>query len=570
MHRPISRPRLFAGVVALALVLASAGPAGAHDLPAGADRISPQEAHPDGRIVDLAGTRTVAADDPASITAAPTPQAECGPGSNPETGTQGRVPLAEVESGRAAEGYTCNAVQVSHVGATGGYKVERYVDAAGHECAFYDTTLLFPLNVTNLSGGDLTGVAVLDMTDPANPTKTTTLVTPAMQSPHESMVLNQERGLLAAVTANPVFYPGIVDIYDVSQDCRNPVLRSSTPVGVLGHESGFAPDGETLYISSLSGRTVTAIDVSDPTVPVVLGVYDFNAHGINLSDDGNRMYMAGNGDEDSNSPKGLVVLDTSEIQSRTPDPAMAILSKSTWPLVSTPQINVPVTIGGRPYLVEMDEFRGSEERVGAARIIDISDETKPRVVSDLRLEVNQAEAHRGEQANDNGTGSLQNYTGHYCNVPKRVDPEIVACTFILSGLRVFDIRDPANPSEIAYFNGPINESAYAMSSPTFVPERREIWYSDGNSGFYALRLTNGVWNPAKAVAADAAAPDDVAAPAPTPATPDAVAAPVEPAAPTVPSATPSLPATGTSIPMLTVLGLAVLALVGRRLARPPG
>jgi hypothetical protein len=32
-----------------------------------------------------------------------------------------------------------------------------------------------------------------------------------------------------------------------------------------------------------------------------------------------------------------------------------------------------------------------------------------------------------------------------------------------------------------------------MSSPSFVPERGEIWYSDGLSGFYAVRLTNGVW-----------------------------------------------------------------------------
>lgn len=528
---------------AVAVLTIAVGSAGAHDVPDDLP-ISEQELDPKGRVVDLAGTQA-RADGAAGLDAAPTPQRGCGPGANPESGTQGRVPKDEVDSGRAAEGYWCNAEMVSHVGATGGYKVERFVDSAGNECAYYDTTLLFPGNVTNLSSGDLTGVAVLDMADPANPVKTTTLVTPAMQSPHESMVLNQERGLLAAVTANPIFYPGIVDIYDLNDDCREPVLKSTTPVGVLGHESGFAPDGNTLYIASLSGRTVTAIDVTDPMLPVPLGVYDFNSHGINLSDDGNMLYMAGNdSDPDSNSPKGLVVLDVSEIQARQADPAVTIVSKSTWDLVSTPQINLPVTIDGTPYLVEMDEFRGSEERVGAARIIDITDPQVPVVVSNLRLEVNQAEAHRGEQAGDYGTGSLQNYTGHYCNVPQRVDPEIVACTFILSGLRVFDIRDPQNPVEIAYFNGPIDESAYAMSSPTFVPERREIWYSDGNSGFYAIRLTNGVWNPPAAVAADAARNGPGATD---------LAIGVE-------GAGTSLPATGTAIPLaagLMVMGLAV-------------
>ena len=483
-----------------------------------------------------------AAPDPAGPDVPPTPRATCGPGSNPETGAQGRVPTAEVDSGRAAKGYTCNTVALSHVGETGGYKVERYVDKAGRECAYYDTTLLFPGNIGNLSNGDLTGVAVLDMTDATKPVKTTTLVTPAMQSPHESMALNHKRGLLAAVTANPIFYPGIVDIYDVSEDCRAPALKASAPVGVLGHESGFAPDGNTYYVAALHAPIVVAIDVSNPLAPTPLGTYQYYSHGINVSDDGNRLYMATNGRADSNSPKGLHIFDVSEIQERRPNPQMKLVSKITWALVSTPQINLPVTIGGRPYVVEMDEFRGDPFRVGAARIIDISDEKKPVVISNIRLEVNQAAAHQGDQANDNGTGSLQNYTGHYCNVPQRVDPGIVACTFILSGLRVFDIRDPYNPKEIAYFNGPITDSAYAMSSPAFVPERGEIWYSDGNTGFYAVKITNGVW-------------------------PFPAAAPPAPAPPPRPAGGQELPPTGA--PTLLVTGGAALlaALLGRRLAR---
>ena len=33
--------------------------------------------------------------------------------------------------------------------------------------------------------------------------------------------------------------------------------------------------------------------------------------------------------------------------------------------------------------------------------------------------------------------------------------------------------------------------SWAQSSPTFVPERCEVWYSDGRTGFYNIRLTNG-------------------------------------------------------------------------------
>ena len=139
------------------------------------------------------------------------------------------------------------------------------------------------------------------------------------------------------------------------------------------------------------------------------------------------------------------------------------------------------------------------ERVGAARIIDISDETAPRVVSDIRLEVNQPR-NRDQLAGDPGaTPNAQGYAGHYCEVPRREEPGIVACSFIASGLRVFDIRDPLRPREIAYFTAPLSHSSggsrsnYAMSAPAFVPERGEIWYSDGNSGFHALRIAKGVW-----------------------------------------------------------------------------
>jgi hypothetical protein len=177
----------------------------------------------------------------------PTPRAVCGPGSVPETGMQGRVSAADVTSGKAKNGFRCNMVQIGHVGTSGGYKVERYVDKAGHECAYFDTTLLFPTNAANIAQKG-TGVAVVDMSNPAKPIITTTLLTPAMDSPHESMLVNQKRGLLAAVAGNPIFAPGQVDVYDLKADCRNPAFQSSTPTGVMGHEAGFAPDGMTYYV----------------------------------------------------------------------------------------------------------------------------------------------------------------------------------------------------------------------------------------------------------------------------------------------------------------------------------
>jgi hypothetical protein len=380
-------------------------------------------------------------------------------------------------------------------GGAGGYKVFRYIDARGHECAYYDSTLLFPVN---LFGADLPGVFVLDMTDPAHPVRTATLVTPAMLSPHESLSFNATRGLLAAGLGNPTTYPGIVDIYDVSSDCRYPVLKSSTPFGILGHEGNFSPDGNTLWISGTGGPTLTAIDVTNPMLPAhLLTITDVSVHGMNISDDGNRLYYA---DLDRS---GLRILDVSQVQARVADPQVTEVSHLTWDTVSTPQNAIPVTIGRHKFLVEVDEFsRGLGQGtvsapVGAARIIDIDDDTAPAVVSNLRLEVHMDDNVEAIKGDDGGSNFLQGYTGHYCGVPQRDEPGIVACSFILSGLRVFDVRDPYHPKEIAYFNAPVNTTrgttSYAMSAPTFAPDRGEVWYSDGNSGFYNVHITNGVW-----------------------------------------------------------------------------
>jgi hypothetical protein len=421
---------------------------------------------------------------PADPYPGPTPRALCGPGASPEPGRQGRRTAQDIQA------FTCNTDVVGHVGTTGGYKVERYVDAAGHECAYYDTTLLFPKD-TIAAGRDFTGVYVLDMSNPANPVRTETLLTPAMQSPHESMALNTKRGLLLAVAGNPTFYPGVIDAYDVSQDCRHPVLKSSLPSGLLGHESGFAPDGLTYYSASLDGGTITAVDVTNPAATAPLWIGNYRSHGLNISDDGNRAYVA--------SRSGLIILDVSQIQARVKSPQVKVVSTLTWPTMSTPQIATPVTINQHPFVIEIDEF-GSGNKIGAARIIDIADETKPKVVSNIKLEVNMP-AYQAEQAADPGaTTPFRGYTGHYCEVPTRHEPGVLACSFILSGLRLFDIRDPYRPREIAYFNPPPRSTSpadpktdYAMSKPAFVPERGEIWYTDGNSGFYALRVTNEAW-----------------------------------------------------------------------------
>jgi hypothetical protein len=441
-----------------------------------------------------------------TIPSVATPKAACGPGSRPELGMQGRVSRVEHDSGRATEGYTCNTELVGSydvarpIGTVGGFKVLRYVDDSGNECAYYDTTLLFPGNILDAN----VGVNVLDMNDPTNPALASTLVTLAMNSPHESLVLSQEAGVLAAVMGNPAFAPGIIDVYDLSKDCREPELRSSALVGFLGHESGMSPDGKTFYSASPGTPTLTAVDISNPSLPIPIWTANITAHGVSVSDDGNRLYASSGNDN------GVLILDVSEIQARVPNPQVEEVGSVSWDNQTIPQNALPFTRDGHPYLLEIDEYSASGQGgsvtshgdvVGAGRIIDIGDETNPVVISDLRLEVHEPE-NRAEIAGDPGAElPVQGYAGHYCSVESRVNPKIAACSMIASGLRVFDISDPHNPKEIAYFHAPVKPritpvfepSGWAMSQPAIISERKEIWYSDGYSGFHVIRLTNDVW-----------------------------------------------------------------------------
>lgn len=89
-------------------------------------------------------------------------------------------------------------------------------------------------------------------------------------------------------------------------------------------------------------------------------------------------------------------------------------------------------------------------------------------------------------------------------MPQLVEPGIVACSMLRSGVRVFDIRDPVAPREIAYFSPPAGHDSaiegrgtyprlHTGSTVAFVPERGEMWVSGQETGFSVVRFTNGVW-----------------------------------------------------------------------------
>ena len=431
---------------------------------------------------------------PFVATPAPT---SCGPGSHPEPGIDGRVP-----AGTAANSLSCNVTLVGHQGTEGGFKVFRYIDTQGHECAFYDTTLMFPLNALNPGGGSV-GRGGARHVGPGAPGADRHAHHLPMLSPHESLNLNPKRGLLAAVNGNLATEPGFFSIYDVHDDCRHPVLDADGPYARFGHESGFSADGKTFYATSTALQSITAIDVSNPKEPHAIWQGNEYSHGMTLSDDGNRAYIA--------DPKGQPADPRHE-----PDPGAqagpagargrpAHLELGLDPAERDPVHRERPSLPARVRRVQPGDAQRPATRTWSARRGSSTSRTrrKPRVIAPTSAcestspPTTRPRARRPgrEEPRAGLRGPLLQHPHARStrrSSPARSSPPDCACstspTWCTRRRSATTSRRPTPRAENGYM-----ASDFAMSKPAFVPERHEVWFTDGTSGFYVLRVADSVW-----------------------------------------------------------------------------
>jgi hypothetical protein len=137
----------------------------------------------------------------------------------------------------------------------------------------------------------------------------------------------------------------------------------------------------------------------------------------------------------------------------------------------------PVTIKGHPYIISSDEAGGvggwaaacarGASAFGYPQIIDVGDETKPNIIAKLMLEVNDpancslllSQTPPDPPGTAPGTNlpaiaGTTNYSNERCIADRPNYARMLACTFQHAGLRVFDVRDPYHPKEIAYWKPP--------------------------------------------------------------------------------------------------------------------
>jgi len=224
-----------------------------------------------------------------------------------------------------------------------------------------------------------------------------------------------------------------------------------------------------------------------------------------------------------------VILDVSDIQFRRPNPEIRIVSKLFWDDQGQAEQMLPFFSNGRSYIISTDESGGQggvgglpaacargASPYGYSNIIDITDEKNPKIVSKIMLEVHDpANCQLFLNEPPEVGGGLLDYSTERCNVDRPENPTMVACGSRGTGTRVYDIRDPLHPAEIAYWKGPAPRTDFLPGSGSWGPgvdrtvekqaglvnfhkvpaadghgRELQLWVVGDGNGFQVLRFTN--------------------------------------------------------------------------------
>lgn len=449
------------------------------------------------------------------------PKATCGPQDRTES-VQAESTLAERFAPGPSKAFNCN---LELVGQFEGEGTADSLDAL-NDCAYFSIAR----NPTTRHPG----VAVMDVSDPRHPKPTAYLDSPAMLMAFESVAVDQKRKLLIASKfggADPTPF----DLYDLSVDCRHPILKSSVAFpGVYAHSGTFSPDGRTYYGAkwpSDAKASVVALDVSDSAKPLLIASWlpptvDWISHSAVVSQDGMRVFVSEkrmtSDQEKAVNPNGLVILDVSEVQARRPDARVHLVSTLFWDDSHGSEGMQPVKVNGRSYLAFSDNLGAMGDASpppasicdsgkpgqGYARIIDVTDERHPITVSKLILE--SADPANCKKVMHDPT-LYGGYGSFACSVDDPENGRLLGCTDFEAGLRVFDIRDPLHPKEIAYYKPPARRTEsrpgsmyYAhttppkdhttdtvidINGPIFRNGGEEIWFTSLDNGFQVVHFS---------------------------------------------------------------------------------
>jgi hypothetical protein len=481
-------------------------------------------------------------------------RANCHQGDKPEKGLQGQVTLAERMSGYL--GANCNLILVSNLEPKiepGGFRLFTMAhDRAGRLCGY--SSAKSGTSVVDLGNpGRLVETTLL--TTPAM-----RFALEGLKANETRGLLASARYIRSdsATTDPDDKYFDVYDIgSDCRQpkllaSVQLPFATNMLPPAwhgvhwpnpdyAQGHEGNFSPDGRTYYIADVSHGVYHAVNLDNPAKPLLLDTFmapgykghtnapdDANwsaqgmPHSLSVSIDGKRAFMSLESVDtrfeiiprSGEWRNGFMVVDTSEIQARKPGGKMRYVAEATSRDGGGSHGPIDVRIRGRSYIITNDEFGIGQLTAkgrlaacalglppnGMIHIWDMRRRDRPNRIARLIMEVNDprncSAVEPETAAASTDLPGLFMYDPHQCSVDNRENATALACSYFQGGIRVFDIRNPRQIREIAYYIPPAKPRQLPQicgSMPRFDFKTRMIYSYCGDTGYLALQFRKGTW-----------------------------------------------------------------------------
>jgi hypothetical protein len=356
------------------------------------------------------------------------------------------------------------------------------------------------------------GWTILDITDPASPEHVTFV--PGPENSWTIQIQVAEGKMITALERIPPGWGGAdgqnysegVLLWDLS-DPRKPRQLGHYRTGSTGTHRNFYAGGSLMHVAGgapgFDGKIYHIVDISDPANPKQLSYFaleeqkaanvkegsKFSCHGPPHVE-GDRAYLPyGDG--------GGIIVDISDVS------RPQLISRLSFRGIGSQQgIHTYLPLPRRKLALINDEAiaENGEESLNMVGLVDIRDEAKPRLLSLFPQPVPAPES--GFKNFFEKGGRFGPHNQHHSNHQPCLEDrdDIAYLTYFNAGLRVYDIRDPRTPKEIAYFIPPDPKRRIgtkpsrlvAQTEDVLVDRRGFIYISDKNQGIYVLRLKK-IW-----------------------------------------------------------------------------
>ena len=312
------------------------------------------------------------------------------------------------------------------------------------------------------------GVLVVDISNPANPQVVFQIGPPAEGNPGQTsreLRVWHEQELLLILNfqceaglhdCEQVLAPPNISFYDISGvNAAAPALIAAYLLPRAPHEFFLWDDPNVagralLYISTpgVIGDNLIVVDISQARQGVFVeaggwsapqGPFRTTLHSLSISVDGRRAYLA-------YLRNGFMILDTSQLADAVPNPQINLLTPPEgWLLWSDPGLHSAVKLFGKPYVLVTEEVYGRCPW-GWTTLIDITDESRPRIVSEYKLAPYNSVEHCSAFTAEHYR--LTSFAAHNPTLTKN----LALITWHSGGLQAVSIENPIQPTQVAQFS----------------------------------------------------------------------------------------------------------------------